>query len=58
MKPKLLFRAFLIGAWLTVAQDARAAAAAELLEKGIYLEETRGELAAASGIWDLQTDRR
>src|SRR5213592_313189 len=38
------------------AQGARAAAAAELLEKGIYTEETKGDLKAAIGIYQEIVD--
>src|SRR5258705_11541523 len=37
--------------FLLSAQRTRAASAAELLEKGIYTEETKGELQAASEIY-------
>ncbi|HKQ40825.1 MAG TPA: S41 family peptidase [Verrucomicrobiae bacterium] len=51
MKTKILFRAFFIWVCLTGAQDLRAAAFAELLEKGIYTEETKGDLASAALIY-------
>ena len=38
------------------AQAARGASAAELLEKGIYTEETKGELKAASQIYQQIVD--
>ncbi len=51
MKTKLLFWAALIAGCFALTQMARAASAADLLEKGIYTEETRGELLAASEIY-------
>jgi len=41
---------------LTVADSARGASAAELLEQGIYLEETKGELKAASEVYGQIVD--
>jgi outer membrane protein assembly factor BamD (BamD/ComL family) len=41
---------------LTSAHAARGASAAELLEKGIYTEETKGELGAASQIYQQIVD--
>jgi len=41
---------------LAAAQQARAALAAELLEKGIYTEETKGELKAAIQIYQQIAD--
>jgi carboxyl-terminal processing protease len=48
MKTTTLFWAFTVSVWVAFMNNASAAAAAELLEKGIYLEETKGELVAAS----------
>src|SRR5687767_1802809 len=56
MKTKSLFRAFLIGLCLAVASSMRAASPAELLEKGIYMEETRGELLGAAEIYKQIVD--
>jgi carboxyl-terminal processing protease len=41
---------------LAVAETARGASAAELLEQGIYLEETRGEIKAASDVYGQIVD--
>jgi carboxyl-terminal processing protease len=41
---------------LATAQTARAASAAELLEKGIYTEETKGELKAAAALYQQIAD--
>jgi len=52
-------KAFALGASLVLfaaAPAARGASAAELLEKGIYTEETKGELAAASQIYQQIVD--
>jgi carboxyl-terminal processing protease len=56
MKTKLLFRAFVITVCLAAAQKASAASPAELLEKGIYTEETKGDLSAASEIYKQIVD--
>jgi carboxyl-terminal processing protease len=56
MKTKLLFRALFIWGCLAAAQSASAASPAELLEKGIYTEETRGDLVAASEIYKQIVD--
>ena len=56
MKTKLLFRALLIGVCLAAAPSVRAASPAELLEKGIYMEETRGELVEAAEIYKQIVD--
>lgn len=49
---------FMMGALVlsTMMHEARGAAAAELLEKGIYTEETKGELEAASRIYQQIID--
>src|SRR6266545_5652543 len=41
---------------LAAAPTARAASAAELLEKGIYTEETKGELKAAADLYQQIVD--
>ncbi|HTD85498.1 MAG TPA: S41 family peptidase [Candidatus Binatia bacterium] len=51
MKTKLLFRALLVCVCLAATHELRAASSAELLEKGIYMEETRGDLVAASLVY-------
>ena len=51
MKTKTLFRAFLITVCFAVAQQVQAVSSAELLEKGIYTEETKGDLTAAAAIY-------
>ena len=56
MKTKLLFWAFFGWVCAAAVQTTVAAAAAELLEKGIYLEETRGELLAASEVYKQIVD--
>jgi carboxyl-terminal processing protease len=55
MKINILGWAFLVLS-LAAAPLARAASAAELLEKGIYTEETKGELLAASEIYKQIVD--
>lgn len=56
MKTKILFRAFLIWVCFAGTHELRAAAFAELLEKGIYTEETKGDLTAASSIYKQIVD--
>ena len=54
MKPNLFLRALFVAGgllWVAAAPAARGAAAAELLEKGIYTEETKGDLNAATLIY-------
>jgi carboxyl-terminal processing protease len=55
MKMKILCWAFLVVS-LAAAPIARGASAAELLEKGIYLEETKGDLLAASEVYKQIAD--
>jgi outer membrane protein assembly factor BamD (BamD/ComL family) len=54
MKNSLLLSVVLM--LLASAQPTRASSAAELLEKGIYTEETKGELGAASQIYQQIVD--
>jgi carboxyl-terminal processing protease len=54
MKTSLLLSAALV--LVASAQPPRASSAAELLEKGIYTEETKGELGAASQIYQQIVD--
>ena len=52
-------KSFVLGAMLIffgIAPSGRAASAAELLEKGIYTEETKGDLKAASQVYQQIVD--